>query len=63
MRTRHRDNPSQTPQYPRRDTCRRCGAHLGWVMSPRGEALAIGVCDRCAARTRVPSRITRRNGK
>lgn len=36
-------------RYPKEDVCRHCGTHIGWIMSPNGDAMALGICDRCAA--------------
>lgn len=38
----------ETRTYPREDTCYKCGAHVGWVVSFVGELFALGVCDGCA---------------
>jgi hypothetical protein len=32
--------------YRREDKCRHCGEHLGWIMDPIGEMLALGCCDK-----------------
>ena len=33
--------------YPREDVCRKCGAHVGWIVSELGEMFALGLCDDC----------------
>lgn len=33
------------PGYPREDRCTVCGAHVGWILHPAGEALRLGRCD------------------
>lgn len=37
-----------TPEdkYPKEDKCRYCGEHVGWIMHPMAEALALGCCDK-----------------
>lgn len=35
------------PKYPREDTCAKCGAHVGWIISEAGEMFALGLCDDC----------------
>lgn len=37
--------------YPREDVCRCCAAHIGWVLAPIGEIVALGVCEDCAETT------------
>jgi len=32
--------------YPKEDKCRHCGAHIGWMLHPMAEMLALGVCDK-----------------
>jgi hypothetical protein len=32
--------------YPREDKCRFCGGHIGWILDPVGEVVALGVCDK-----------------
>jgi hypothetical protein len=32
--------------YPKEDKCRHCGAHIGWMLDPMAEMLALGVCDK-----------------
>lgn len=32
--------------YPKEDKCRYCGAHIGWMLHPVAEMLALGVCDK-----------------
>jgi hypothetical protein len=32
--------------YPKEDVCRYCGAHVGWMLHPVAEMLALGVCDK-----------------
>jgi hypothetical protein len=34
-------------EYPKEDNCRKCGAHIGWIMTEFGEAVALGICDEC----------------
>lgn len=33
-------------RYPREDKCRVCGAHIGFILHPIAEALALFVCDK-----------------
>jgi len=33
-------------EYPKEDKCRICGVHLGWMLSPVGEAFGLGLCEK-----------------
>jgi hypothetical protein len=33
-------------EYPREDKCKHCGTHIGWILHPLAEALALEVCDK-----------------
>ncbi len=32
--------------YPREDKCKYCGDHIGWILHPLAEAMALEVCDK-----------------
>lgn len=34
-------------EYPKEDKCRKCGAHIGWILQPMGELVALGICEDC----------------
>lgn len=36
--------------YPRENKCKRCGAHIGWILGPEGELFALPLCDDCPPR-------------
>jgi len=38
--------------YPKEDKCRHCGKHLGWIMSPMGEMVALGLCEKKKCRNK-----------
>lgn len=33
-------------EYPKEDTCRVCGVHIGWILHPLAEALALRLCEK-----------------
>jgi hypothetical protein len=33
-------------EYPKEDKCRYCGEHIGWMLNPIAEGLALGLCDK-----------------
>jgi len=35
-------------EYPKENTCEKCGEHIGWVLSEGGEMFALALCDDCA---------------
>jgi hypothetical protein len=37
---------SRAQVYPKEDKCRHCGMHIGWILHPMAEALALGVCEK-----------------
>jgi len=48
-------------KYPKEDKCHYCGQHLGYIMNPIGEMVALGLCEKPECQEQAKKEIEARN--